>query len=70
MGAVVCDYFLNDARNQHGFFTMNKQDDQLQLYTKQNILRFYAHGQLRFEQAEVAIAWGGESQGMDGIILG
>jgi hypothetical protein len=26
--------------------------------TKQNDLRFYAHGQLCFEQAYVAIAWG------------
>jgi hypothetical protein len=24
--AVVCDYLLDDARNQHGFLTMIRQD--------------------------------------------
>jgi hypothetical protein len=58
MGAVVCDYLRDDARNQYNFLTMNRQDGQLQFYTKQNNLRFYDHGQFWFEQAEVATAWG------------
>jgi hypothetical protein len=62
MGAVVCDYILDDARNQHDLLTMNRQDGQLQFYIKHNILRFYAHGQLCFEQAEVAVAWGTDSR--------
>jgi hypothetical protein len=40
---VVCDYLLDDARNQFltQFFSyMNRQGGQLQFYTKQNNLRF------------------------------
>jgi hypothetical protein len=66
MGAVVSDYLMYDARNQHDFKTMNGQNGQLQFDTKQNNLRFYAHGQLCFEETKVAIAWGKWSQGMDG----
>jgi hypothetical protein len=34
MGAVVCDYLVDDARHQHDFLTMNRRDGQLQFYTK------------------------------------
>jgi hypothetical protein len=47
LGGVVCNYHLDDTRNQHDFLT--RQDGQLQLYTEQNNLRSNARGQLCFE---------------------
>jgi hypothetical protein len=58
MRALICDYLLDNARNQHEFLIRNRQDSQLQFYTKQNNLRSWAHGQVCLEQAKVAIAIG------------
>jgi hypothetical protein len=41
---IVCDHLLDNAKNQHDFKTMNRQDGQLQFYAKQNNLSIYAHG--------------------------
>jgi hypothetical protein len=49
-GALICDYLLDYARNQHEFFIMNGQDGHFQFDTKQNNLRSYAHGQVCLEQ--------------------
>jgi hypothetical protein len=37
-------------------FQLNQQDGHLQLDPKENNLSSYAHGQLRLEQAKLAIA--------------
>jgi hypothetical protein len=46
----------DEASSVHKFSTMNRQDGHLQFDPKRNNLRSYAHGQLRLEQAKVAIA--------------
>jgi hypothetical protein len=57
MGALICNYLLDEASGEHEFSTMNRQDGHLQLDPKQSNLRSYAHDQLRLEQAKVAIAY-------------
>jgi hypothetical protein len=58
MGALICNCLLDEASREHKFLTMNRQDGHLQFEPKRNNLRSYAHGQLRLEQAKLAIAWG------------
>jgi hypothetical protein len=55
MGALVCNYLLDEASSEHEFSTMNRQDGHLQFDPKRNNLRSYACGQLRLELAKVAI---------------
>jgi hypothetical protein len=60
MGALICDYLLDEASREHKFLTMNRQDGRLQFEPKRNDLGSYAHRQLRLEveQAKLAIARG------------
>jgi hypothetical protein len=58
MGALLCNYLLDKVSREHDFLTLNQQDGHLQFEPKWNKLRSYAHGQLRLEQAKVAIASG------------
>jgi hypothetical protein len=55
MGALLCNYLLDEASNGREFSTMNGH---LQFDPKGNNLSSYAYGQLRLEQAKLAIAWG------------
>jgi hypothetical protein len=55
MGALICNYPPDEASGAHEFSTMHRQDH-LQFDPKQSNLRSYAHGQLRLEQAKLAIA--------------
>jgi hypothetical protein len=64
MGALIWNYLPDEASGVHEFSTMNRQDDHLQFDTKRNNLRSYARGQLRLEQAKLAITYG-SSPGMD-----
>jgi hypothetical protein len=64
MGALICNYFLDEASREHKFLTMNRQDGRLQFEPERNNLSSYAHCQLRLEQVKLAIAGG--SLGMDG----
>jgi hypothetical protein len=56
MGALIGNYLPDEPSGVHEFSTMNRQDGHLQLYPKRSNLRSYAHGQLRLEQAKLAIA--------------
>jgi hypothetical protein len=56
MGALICNYLPDEASGVHEFSTLNRQDGHLQIDPKRNNLRSYAHGQLRLEQAKLAIA--------------
>jgi hypothetical protein len=51
-------YLPDEASGVHEFSTMNRQDGHLQFDPKRNTLRSDAHGQLRLEQAKLAIAPG------------
>jgi hypothetical protein len=53
MGALICNYLLDEASNECEFSTMNRQDGHLQFEPKRNNLRSYTHGQLRLEQAKL-----------------
>jgi hypothetical protein len=46
----------DEGSGVHEFSTVNRQDGHRQFDPKQNTLRCYAHGQLRLEQAKLAIA--------------
>jgi hypothetical protein len=48
---------------------MNRQDGHLQIDPKRNNFRCYSHGQLRLEQAKVAIAWGVSRNGWKRRVL-
>jgi hypothetical protein len=48
VGALLCNYLLDEASN--------RQDGHLQFDPKWNNLSSYVHGQLRLEQAKLAIA--------------
>jgi hypothetical protein len=54
VGALLCNYLLDEASNGHEFSTVNRQDGHLQFDPKWNNLSSYAHGQLRLEQAKLA----------------
>jgi hypothetical protein len=56
MGALICNYLLDEASSEHEFSTMNRQDGHLQFDPKRNNLRSYAHGQLHLDQAKGANA--------------
>jgi hypothetical protein len=56
LGALLCNYLLDEASSGREFTTMNQQDGHLQFDPKWNSLSSYAHGQLRLEQAKLAIA--------------
>jgi hypothetical protein len=56
MGALLCNYLPDEACGVHEFSTMNRQDGHRQFEPKRSSLRSYAHGQLRLEQAKLAIA--------------
>jgi hypothetical protein len=58
MCALVCNYLPDEASGVHEFSTMNRQDGHLQFDRKRSNLRSHAHGQLRLEQAKLAIASG------------
>jgi hypothetical protein len=53
MGALICN---EEGSSIHEFSTMNRQDGHLQFDPKRSNLRSYAHGQLRLQQAKLAIA--------------
>jgi hypothetical protein len=55
VGALICNYLLDEASNGREFSTMNRQDGPLQFDPERNNLRSYTHGQFRLEQAIVAI---------------
>jgi hypothetical protein len=56
MGALICNYLPDEASGVHESSTMNRQEGPLQFEPKRRNLRSYAHGQLRLEQAKLAIA--------------
>jgi hypothetical protein len=56
VGALLCNYLLEEASNGRAFSTMNRQDGHLQFDPMWNNLSSYAHGQLRLELAKLAIA--------------
>jgi hypothetical protein len=56
VGALLCNYLLDEGSNGREFSTMKRQDGHLQFDPKGNNLSSYAHGQLRVEQAKLAIA--------------
>jgi hypothetical protein len=56
MGALICNYLPDEASSVHEFSTMNQQDGRFQFDPKWSNLRYYAHDQLRLEQAKLAIA--------------
>jgi hypothetical protein len=56
VGALLCNYLLDEASNGREFSTMNRRDGHLEFDLKGNNLRSYAHSQLHVEQAKLAIA--------------
>jgi hypothetical protein len=56
VGALLCNYLPDEASNGREFSTMNRQEGHLQFDPKGNNLSSYVHGQLRLEQAKLAIA--------------
>jgi hypothetical protein len=56
VGAFLYNYLLDEGSNGREFSTMNQQDGHLQFDPKWNNLSSYARGQLRLDQAKLAIA--------------
>jgi hypothetical protein len=52
MGALICNYVLDEASSEHEFSTMHRLDGHLQFDPKRNNLRSYAHGQLRLDDGQ------------------
>jgi hypothetical protein len=56
LNALKCNYLQDEASGVHEFSTMNRQDGHLLFDPKRSSLRSYAYGQLRLQQAKLAIA--------------
>jgi hypothetical protein len=54
MGALICNYILDEVSSEHEFSTMNLQDGHLQFDPKRNNLRSHGHGQLIVESMTFA----------------
>jgi hypothetical protein len=63
MGALICNYLLDEASREHEFLTINRQDGHLQFEPERNNVRSYAYGQLRTGRPSWPLL-GGYSLGM------